>query len=461
MKPVAIIGGGFAGLAAGVELAASGVPVTVLEAKPRLGGRAYSFRDEESGEVVDNGQHAMMGCYVETLAFLRRIGAGDKVMRQANLRVEMVDARRGPGVIACAPLPSPLHLLGGVLGYELLSRAERLRALLGGMRLMAMRKRRDPRLAEATVESVLIDLGQSANARASFWYPVAIATLNESPDRAAAAPFAEVLARAFFGSRADSQFVLPRVGLSDLYTEDARRFIEDRGGRVELKTQVAELPIEDGRVAAVRLRDGRRIEAGAVISTVPPQALAQFLPEPVRAHARLNELGEFDLSPIISVHLWFDRPVLASDFVGFVGTTTQFVFNRTKLTAQGNGNGRQFVSAVISAGREIVGQDTSRIAETVVADIKALLPAARPARLLRSVVVKEKHATISTTPEAEQIRPSAETPIRNFFLAGDWIQTGLPATIESAVLSGHRAAALARGSGSMPAKPVSATIPVS
>ncbi|HUI26119.1 MAG TPA: hydroxysqualene dehydroxylase HpnE [Candidatus Kryptonia bacterium] len=440
MKPVVVIGGGFAGLAAGVELAARGIPDTVLEARARLGGRAYSFRDADTGETVDNGQHAMMGCYRETLAFLDRIGAGDKVVRQENLRVEMIDAERGAGVIAAASLPSPLHMLGGVLGYRLLGRAERLRALLGGIRLMAMRQRRDPRLTEQTVEQVLMALGQSKNARVSFWYPVAIATLNETPERAAAAPFAEVLARAFFSSRAGSQFVLPRVGLSDLYTDDARRFIEAHGGRIELKATVASIELQDERVRAVQLRDRRRLETAAVISTVPPQALRQCAPQPLRA---LPDLDQFELSPIVSVHLWFDRAILASDFVGFLGTTTQFVFNRSKLTAQGNGNGRQFVSAVISAGREVAEWETSRIAARVVADIRALVPAARNAQVLRSVVVKEKHATISTTPAAERLRPSPHTSIPNFVLAGDWTQTGLPATIESAVLSGRRAADLA------------------
>ncbi|MBI1818292.1 MAG: FAD-dependent oxidoreductase [Deltaproteobacteria bacterium] len=438
MKSVAIIGGGFAGLAAGVELAARGVPVTVLEARARLGGRAYSFRDDDSGEVVDNGQHALMGCYTHTLAFLDRIGALDKVVRQPNLRVEMIDARRGAGVIAATALPSPLHMLGGVLGYGLLSRAERLRALLGGMWLMAMRQRRDPRLAELTVEQLLIALGQSANARTSFWYPVAIATLNETPDRAAAAPFAEVLARAFFGSRSGSQFVLPRVGLSDLYVDDARRFIEARGGRVEVRAAIAKLRIEQGRVTAVRLRDGQEIEADAVISTVPPQALRLFAP------GALRDIADFESSPIVSTHLWFDRAVMQRDFIGLLGTTTQFVFNRSKLTASGNGhrsgNDRQCVSAVISAGREVAAWESTRIADTVVADIGALLPGARAAQLLRSVVVKEKHATISITPDAERARPPMETAISNFLLAGDWTQTGLPPTIESAVLSGQRAA---------------------
>ena len=442
MKRVAIIGGGFAGLSAGVELAARGLQVTVLEGRPRLGGRAYSFTDDATGEVVDNGQHAMMGCYTHTLRFLERIGATPKLHRQNTLRVEMLHRRFGAGAIACAALPSPLHMLSGILGYRLLRRYERWAALRAGLRLMLMHRRHDPRLAAGTVEEVLMRLGQSAEARASFWYPVAVATLNESPARAAAAPFAEVLARAFFGTRADSQFVLPKVGLSDLYTDDARRFIEARGGSVRTRASAATLVLQQERVEAIELRDGSRVEADACIAAVPPKALGALLPESALVQRSLAALAQLECSPIVSTHLWFDRPVLRSEFVGLVGTKTQWLFNRSRLTAQASADGSQCVSAVISAGRDVVEWDNARVAATVVADLRALIPAARAARLLRSVVVKEKYATIAPTPAAERCRPGAETALDNCFLAGDWINTGLPPTIESAVVSGQHAAAL-------------------
>ena len=138
---------------------------------------------------------------------------------------------------------------------------------------MAMRRRHDPRLANCTVDAVLESLGQSTHARASFWNPVAVATLNEAPERAAAGPFVEVLARAFFRSRADSQFVLPRVGLGDLYTDDARRFVECRGGRVWIHAQAAALDVHDGAVQGVVLR-GRRLPRRRLVAAVPPTALA-------------------------------------------------------------------------------------------------------------------------------------------------------------------------------------------
>lgn len=437
MNHVAIIGGGLAGLAAGVELAGRGVQVAVLESRPHLGGRAYSFLDEASGEVVDNGQHAMMGCYKHTLAFLERIGATAKLTRQDDLRVAMIHKQHGEGMIAGAALPSPLHMLAGILRYRLLSRGERLRALLGGARFMAMHRKSDARLGRLTVEQLLVALGQSENTRHCFWYPVALATLNERPERACAAPFAEVLARAFFASRADSQFVLPKVGLSDLYTTDARRFIESRGGRVELAVPVAGLDVSGDRCTGIRFRDGRTLAVDACVAAVPPRALHAIVPS-------VNGWGELETTPIVSVHLWFDRQVLRDDFTGLIGTPTQWLFNRTSLTANGDRptGQTQCVSAVISAARDIVERPTDEVVATVVADIRACVAAARSAQVLRAVVIKEKHATISLTPEAERRRPGARTRFKNLFLAGDWIQTGLPATIESAVLSGQSAATL-------------------
>jgi len=435
MQHVGILGGGLAGLAAGVALAERGVRVTVFEARPQLGGRAYSFVDEASGEVVDNGQHAMMGCYHHSLDFFERIGATAKLARQDNLRVAMVDTRGGQGRIAAAPLPSPLHMLAGILGYRLLSHRERAMALLAGARMMAIRRQRDPRLAQWTVEQMLVALGQSTWSREAFWNPVAVATLNELPDRACAAPFAEVLARAFFGRRADSQFVLARVGLSELYTDEARRFIEQRQGKVECGAIAQQVRIDGDRCTAVVLRDGREFDVDACISAIPPRALGSLLPA-------LNTWGELGSAPIVSVHLWFDRPVLEDEFVGLIGTTTQWVFNRTRLLGNGAPSplDRQHLSAVISAAHELREWPSEQIVATVIEDLHRCLPLARVAQRTRAVVIKEKHATISLTPDSERRRPSTRTAIRNLYLAGDWVRTGLPATIESAVLSGRNAA---------------------
>ncbi len=373
MSDAIVIGGGFAGLAAGVALANDGVSVTILERRPVLGGRAYSYTDATTGEVIDNGQHAMLGCYHHLFRFLDRIGATEKLAIQPGLRVAMLDPERGRGVIACPRLPSPLHMAAGVLGYRLLGLADRVRVLIGGLRLLAMKRRHDPRLARLTVDDALDLLGQPETTRRAFWHPVAIATLNETPALASADLLAEVMVRAFFSTRDDARFVLSRVGLSELYTDDARRFIEARGGRVETKAQVVGIGVRGDEVSHLELRDGRRLTALAYVSAVPPQALFPLLPLAVRRDVpALGAIERLASSPIVSVHVWFDRPLLDDDFVGFVGTRTHWCFNRDRISGR-DPRGGSYLTFVISGAREMVDLDADRIVAETLADARRLI----------------------------------------------------------------------------------------
>lgn len=438
---VLVMGGGFAGLAAATALAAEGRRVTVLEKRPQLGGRAYSYTDATTGEVIDNGQHAMMGCYTEMFRFLDRIGATSKLSIQPGLRVDMLDPDRGAGVISCPALPNPLHMGAGVLGYRLLSVADRARVLTGGLRLLMMKRFRDPRLATLTVDGALDLLGQSPASRRAFWYPVAIATLNDDPAIASADLLAEVMVRAFFAGKDAARFVLSKVGLSDLYTADARRFIEARGGTIETKAHVVGVGFRGDEVGHLELRDGRRLTAAAYVSAVPPQGLFPLLPIVVRRSVpSLGGIEGLASSPIVSVHVWFDRAVLAErPFIGFVGTGTHWAFNRDVIAGRHDRTGG-YLSFVISGARAIVDDDNDAIVARTLADLHRLVPASAGARVRHTQVVKEKFATMSPSVAAARLRPPTVTPFDNFVLAGDWTDTGLPATIESAVMSGHRAA---------------------
>jgi uncharacterized protein with NAD-binding domain and iron-sulfur cluster len=176
--------------------------------------------------------------------------------------------------------------------------------------------------------------------------------------------------------------------------------------------------------------------------------LLRFLPETLQKEGPFRSLEGIGVAPIVSSHLWLDRPVMEEEFVGLLGTRTHWLFNRSRLVDGGrSAGGGQFVSAVISAGHEEATWTNERVLDQVLADMRALLPRAVEARLLRGRVVKEKAATISVTPAVERIRPDPVTPLANFFLAGDWTNTGLPPTIESAVMSGQRVAALLANRG--------------
>ncbi len=441
-RDVVVIGGGFAGLSAAAALAERGFRVAVLERKPALGGRAYSFADPDTGDAVDNGQHVMMGCYAETLKFLERIGTRNQLVFRSDLAIEMIERDGRRGALRTARLPGPLHMSAALMRYGLLTPRERMSAMLAGLRLLRMHRRDRARLNAATVSAVMDTLKQGERARRCFWYPLAIATLNEDPQLASAALLAEVLRRAFFGRRMDSAFVYARVGLSDLYCESASRLIEYGGGVVATHAIAEALEFDaDGAVAGVRLRDGQRLNASHFIATVPPAQLVRLLPEGAGADPYFAHLGEITNSPIICVHAWFDREITDAAFAGFVGATTQWMFNKRRIFAGRGERVPGYLSFVISGARALVDRSNEELLDIVTEDLHAMIPAAREARLLKALVLKEKQATMAPSPECDRLRPGVRTPIPNLFLAGDWIQTGWPATIESAVTAGHAAAA--------------------
>jgi len=427
---VAIVGGGFAGLAAAVRLARSGARVTVLERRPFLGGRAYSFADPVTGDVIDNGPHALMGAYTEALDFLREIGAAGKLRLQRRLHVTLADPVLGMGAVAAPPVPGPLQGAAALLRYRLLSPGDRVRLLAGAVRLAT----RGEGWQGTTVAQALARLGQSSEARARFWHPLAIATLNEMPEAAAAAPFAAVVRRGFLAGARAARFALATVPLSELYTTDARRTVEEAGGAVLTGATVNTLALEGERVRAVVLRDGRQIPADAVVLAVPCGALLRLLPPALAQAPPFRSLQSLGSSPIVSVHLWLDRPVgWSSPFLGLLGGRAQWLF----ACAPGR------MASVTSGARFWDDASDETIVAEVLSDARAVLPALAGTTVTRSLVVRERHATLSLTPAADAVRPGAETPLANLFLAGDWVRTGLPATIEGAVQSGRRAAALA------------------
>jgi zeta-carotene desaturase len=432
---IAIIGGGFSGLAAAVALSERGHHVIVLEKRPHLGGRAYSFIDSTTGDVVDNGQHLFMACYSNTIAFLERIGCLDRLQFQPRAAVEFVDTALGTTRFACPPLPAPLHVLGGLARLGGLSLREKLAALRVGFAL-----RRNGSCEDRTVSQWFDRLGQSDTIRKRFWNPIATATLNEDPAIASAKMMKVVLQLAFGQRASDSRIGVARVGLTELYATGARAFVETRGGEVRTRCAVRQLNIASNRVETVDLSTGERIEADCFISAVPHNAFLHFLPTHYRRgeFANVARLGS---SPIISINLWFDRPVTASKFVGLLGTNIQWLFNKNAIFSVERDSHQ--VALVISAARQFIDMSSAKIGELALDEVRALFPLARSARVVHKRVIKERDATLAHTVLSDSMRPGARTSLANLFLAGDWTDTGLPATIEGAVLSGYTAAAMA------------------
>jgi squalene-associated FAD-dependent desaturase len=437
VKPVVIVGGGLSGLSAAVYLSSRHIPVLLLEQRRTPGGRAWSFLDESTGTVIDNGQHLLIAGYGRTMEFLEMIGARTGLSVQKTPRLAFHHPERGFCSFGLPQLPPPLHLLGGILLSDLFSPRDRLRMLRAGRALRSYREEQPWAAAEMTIDAWLDSLGQSAETKRSFWEPLAVAIMNEHIGIASALVFVRALRTAFLSGAHGAALAIPTVGLSDLYVEPARAFIERHGGVVRCGADVAASVMEERTVARVRLKEGEMIPCSALVLAVPSYRVMSLLPDPLRESGYLTAAAAIRHTPIVSIHLWFDTDFMPQDTLGVIGRRIHWVFNRRKICGERGRGGH--ISVVISAAHRFVEMGNEELTHAALEDLRSVY-GVHMGHATHSVVIREKRGTFSCTPETARIRPGCATPVSNLFLAGDWTDTGYPATIEGAVMSGWRSA---------------------
>jgi squalene-associated FAD-dependent desaturase len=410
---VTVVGGGLAGLAAAVELVDAGTEVTLYESRARLGGATFSF--ERNGLWLDNGQHVALRCCTAYLAFLQRIGSAPLLPLQQRLRVPVLREGQRTDSISRVQLPAPLHLAPSLLTYGPLSPAERLSAVRAALAL----KRLDPDDGELDDEGFgawLRAHGQSANAIAALWNLIALPTLNLPADEASLAAAVKVFRTGLLDAADAADIGIPAAPFQRLHADPAQAAIEDGGGRVLLSSAVRADDLDD------------LLAEGPVLLAVPPHAAAEFVPVDV------DGLGQ---SPIVNLHVHYDRRVLELPLAAALDSPVQFVFDRTLASGAREG---QLLAVSLSHAVEEIELSVAALRERFLPALERLLPAARGATVLDFAATHEPRATFRAAPGTRRLRPGPHTSRPGLFLAGAWTDTGWPATMEGAVRSGLTAA---------------------
>lgn len=435
---VVIVGGGLSGLAVGVELVSRGLNVTILEQKPALGGRAYSFKDGVTGDTIDNGQHVLIAGYEHTMHFLETIGTRDLLHVQSSPTLQFHHPQRGFQELRLPLLPVPLNFLAGILRCSLFSLPDRLRLLRAGFSLRKLNPAHEQRLSHQTIEEWLKEVGQSDECIRSFWEPLAISIMNERIRKASAIVFVRALRQAFLGGPRHAALAIPSVGLSQLFVDGAKQFITLRGGEIRCNTDVVGVVMENDVVRGVKVRNSTALNCDAVILAVPHHKLLTILPDQLKE--KYQHLEKIDSAPIVSIHLWFGKEFMEHESVGLIGRRVQWLFNRRIINKEKGKGGH--VSAVTSGAHDFVDLSKDELVKITMDDIRSAYGGIDE-EPWHAVVIREKSATYASSPEVESLRPASETAVPNLFLAGDWTATGYPATIEGAIISAERAVQLA------------------
>ncbi len=432
---VAVVGGGLAGLSAAVALSQAGGQVELFEARRRLGGRAASFRDPETGEVVDHCQHVSMGCCTNLADFCHRTGLSTFFRRDRRLHFFGPDGRRYD-FSASRLLPAPAHLGPALMRLKFLALRERIGVARSLWRLYREPAREED--DETTIAAWLQQQRQSQRAIDYFWKLVLESALGDSLEHSSLRYARKVFVEGFMAQRHGYEILVPRAPLSELYGRKLEDWFAQRRVQLRLGTPVKRVLGTAEKVTGLATDAGERA-FDFIIVAAPWRRVGELFDPPLRDAAGVTKAAQLTSAPITSVHLWFDHAITQLPHAVLVGKLSQWLFNRPDAEASSATAGHYF-QVVISASHSLTGHAREVVIQRVCDELREVFPEARQARLLKSRVVTDPHAVFSVRPGADRLRPAQRTPVANLALAGDWTATGWPATMEGAVRSGYLAA---------------------
>jgi squalene-associated FAD-dependent desaturase len=428
-----IVGGGLAGLTAAIALAEQGAQVTLLEAKPRLGGATCSFNRD--GLIVDTGQHVFLRCCTAYQGLLAKLGMTAHAPIQPRFDATILAPGGRQAKLRRTALPGPVHMLPALLRYRFLSLAERSVVSRASLAMRSV----DP--ADPAVDSVrfgdwLAAHGQSEHARRVLWDLFTVSALNVAGDDASLALAAVVVKTGLLGANDAADIGVPALPLGELHGDAAARLLTDLGADVRVSTKVREIARTAGGYRVVL--DDQQIAADEVVLAVTPEQAARLIPADALPSAEVAAWSGLGASPIVNLHVIYDRQVTDLPFAAGVDSPVQWIFDRTRISGF-SGEG-QYLAVSLSAGDEYVDVPVSELRERFVPAIAELLPRARDARVAEFFVTRERRATFRQVPGSGALRPAPGTKLPGLVLAGAWTATGWPDSMEGAVRSGLAAA---------------------
>jgi squalene-associated FAD-dependent desaturase len=449
LRSVTVIGGGLAGLSAACALADAGYQVRLLEKRRYLGGRASSYEHPGTGEVIDNCQHVLLGNCVNLIDLYRRLDVSDAIRWFDRLTFVEPGGRRS--ILTPSFLPAPFHDLPAFLRASAFSFSDKL-AIGRGMSafLAGLPKDSDENFAQWLKRH-----GQTHGAIERFWKPVLVSALNEDPEHMSVHYAGQVMRKSLLLSPRAGRMGVPRIPLSDLYNR-AIDYLQSRGGRVDLNSAPESFAWDDEMQQWTVAAQGESFTTDAMVLALAFEGLSKLLPALPR-NLEADQLGLnlecFEHSPITGIHLWFDREVSDLEHAILLDATIQWMFHKSRLQPEKRrGEPGSYLELVVSASKSLVGMQRQEIVDLSVRELAQFFPLAAQAKLLKATVVKEVRATYSIRPQLDLLRPTSASPWPRVFLAGDWVATGWPATMESAVRSGYLAAEAASRAAEEPAR---------
>jgi squalene-associated FAD-dependent desaturase len=442
---VAVIGGGLAGITAAIALAESGADVTLLEARPRLGGATCSF--SRDGLTVDTGQHIFLGCCTAYRGLLDRLGMTEHSTLQDRFDVTVLspgaDGRPRKARLRRTALPGPLHMLPALGRYPFLSLAERAKVARPAL-AMRFVDPADPAADTQRFGDWLARRGQSERTRRALWDLFSVSALNIAGDDASLALAAVVVKTGLLGKNNAADIGVPALPLGELHGDAGGTLLAKLGAQVMTGTKVA--AIEPGETGyRIQLAQGEPLAADAVVLAVPHEKAAPLMPAGALPEQTVAGWAGLGASPIVNVHVIYDRPVMDLPFVAAIDSPVQWVFDRTRISGL-DMPGHQYLAISLSAADQYADTPVAELQEQFVPALAELFPAARDAEVTEFFVTRERRATFRQAPGTAALRPKAGTRMPGLALAGAWTDTGWPDTMEGAVRSGLAAAAQLKAS---------------